>query len=289
MKAAPLVSVIIPVFNAEDFIKETLLSVVNQSYQNWECICIDDGSTDNTLSVAREVAVTDKRISVVVRPKVLPKGGNTCRNYGFKLSRGEFVQWFDSDDLMDSAMLDKKVKALQDINNLNYVICHQIYFEDHINNIIPLEQKLRTDNIFIDYLKYKTKFLTSGPFFRRSFIEGKPLFDESLKRHQEFEYYFRLLLDDPRYAVIDDILIYKRKHPQQLGTLANNSTKRKEFALLAYIKTFNSYRDSEIKYEAIHIFFIKRFRSFILYFIKRGKFAVAIKSFTYYVRALIAN
>ena len=105
-----LVSIIIPVFNRASLLPETLDSIVSQTYLNWECIIVDDGSTDSSLNVALGYAKKDNRFKVHSRPWFKKKGANSCRNYGFNLSNGEFIQWFDSDDLMYNSMLSQKIE-----------------------------------------------------------------------------------------------------------------------------------------------------------------------------------
>ena len=105
----PLVSIIIPTYNRASLIEETLNSIIDQTFQNWECLVIDDGSTDTTEEVMKKYVCADKRIHYYSKPVDLLRGGNAARNYGFKMSRGEYIHWFDSDDLMDKYNLDKKV------------------------------------------------------------------------------------------------------------------------------------------------------------------------------------
>ena len=95
----PLVSIIIPTYNRAHFIGETLESVIAQTYENWECIVVDDGSTDYTDELMEYYCKKDTRIQYHHRPDIKPRGANACRNYGFGVSKGEYINWFDSDDL----------------------------------------------------------------------------------------------------------------------------------------------------------------------------------------------
>ena len=106
----PLVSIIIPIFNRENLIKETLDSILQQSYLNWECIIVDDGSTDKTIEVVRNYIKKDSRFNLFQRPLNRLKGGNAARNFGFEKSKGQLIQWFDSDDIMLSNFITEKVK-----------------------------------------------------------------------------------------------------------------------------------------------------------------------------------
>src|SRR5690606_34265329 len=96
----PLISIVIPTYNRAQFIAETLTSVKNQTYQNWECVVVDDGSTDNTIEIIQQFTASDDRFKLYSRPTNRPKGANACRNYGFEVSSGLYINWFDSDDIM---------------------------------------------------------------------------------------------------------------------------------------------------------------------------------------------
>lgn len=106
--SSPLVSIIIPTYNRAHLIGETLDSVLAQTYQNWECIVVDDGSTDGTDEVMAAYMAKDTRFQYHHRPKDRLPGGNAARNYGFEVSKGEYIQWFDSDDLMLPEFINEK-------------------------------------------------------------------------------------------------------------------------------------------------------------------------------------
>jgi glycosyltransferase involved in cell wall biosynthesis len=121
MSDQPLVSIIIPTYNRAHLIGETLDSLVAQTYLNWECIIVDDGSSDNTDEVIGEHVNKDSRFKYYHRPEVHLPGGNGARNYGFKMSKGEYVNWFSSDDLMVAEKLEVKVKAMLE-NEVDFMV-----------------------------------------------------------------------------------------------------------------------------------------------------------------------
>lgn len=102
----PLVSIIIPCFNQEKFLSEALDSVKNQIYQNWECIIVDDGSTDNSRIIAQNVASKDHRISYLHKQN---EGVATARNYGISHSHGEFILPLDADDKISIYYLSEAI------------------------------------------------------------------------------------------------------------------------------------------------------------------------------------
>ena len=114
MATPPRISIVIPTFNRGDLIKETLDSVQAQTYKSWECIVVDDGSTDNTAMVLNSYQEKDGRIQYIKRPEHLPKGANTCRNLGIEKAGGDYIVFFDSDDLMTPDHLEVKLKPFED-------------------------------------------------------------------------------------------------------------------------------------------------------------------------------
>jgi glycosyltransferase involved in cell wall biosynthesis len=109
-----LVSIITPAYNVADFISETIASVFNQSYTNWELIIIDDHSTDNTVAIAKEYAQKDKRVKVI---QTLHNGGApAARNLGVESAEGDLIAFLDSDDTWAENKLAIQVALMEDTN-----------------------------------------------------------------------------------------------------------------------------------------------------------------------------
>lgn len=184
-----LVSIIIPTYNRAHLIGETLDSVLAQTYQNWECIVVDDGSTDNTDEALAQYMEKDTRFRYYHRPKDRLPGGNAARNYGFEMSRGVYIQWFDSDDIMLPDFLEKKVAIFTPTAVLT--ICNGYSADANLQN-----RKLKTmpaiTNLFKQYVLWQSGIMSPSIMFRRTFLEGKRLFDETLQRGQENEFFSRV-------------------------------------------------------------------------------------------------
>jgi glycosyltransferase involved in cell wall biosynthesis len=114
MNNQPLVSIIIPTYNRAHLIGETLDSVLSQTYHNWECIIVDDGSKDNTVEVVGEYVKKDSRFKYFHRPDEHLSGGNGDRNYGIIKSEGDFINFLDSDDYLHPLTLEDKLKFAKD-------------------------------------------------------------------------------------------------------------------------------------------------------------------------------
>ena len=115
----PLISIGIPFYNAEKYLKFAIQSVITQSYQNWELILVDDGSSDNSLEVAQEFALKDARIRVICdgRNKKLPYRLNQL----VVESKGEFIARMDADDVMHPERLEKQLAFLENNKNFDLV------------------------------------------------------------------------------------------------------------------------------------------------------------------------
>ncbi len=106
----PLVSIITPLYNAASFISETIQSVQNQSYQNWEHLIIDDASTDESLRIAEEYASSDARICIIRNTDNV--GAAVCRNKATDVAKGDFIAFLDADDLWLPEKLEKQVNFM---------------------------------------------------------------------------------------------------------------------------------------------------------------------------------
>ena len=210
-----LVSIIIPTYNSSELIEETLFSIMAQSYKHFECLIIDDHSEDNTTEIISDLIKNDYRFQLFIRPYHLKKGASSCRNYGYSLSKGHYIQWFDSDDIMHKDMLRLKFESFD--KTINFVVCQTVCFENTIENIRSTPPKIDSKNPFVDHFIGKITFYTPGPMWRKSYIQKQnKLFDENLLNIQEWEFYNRLLLSSPKYKSINKPLIFYRKHSNSI-------------------------------------------------------------------------
>lgn len=105
----PVISVVMAVYNAENYLRETLDSVLNQTFHDFEVICVDDGSTDDSLCILQEYRQRDNRITVL-RNEVKSQGAAMARNIGIDVARGEYLSILDADDFFEPEMLEKAYK-----------------------------------------------------------------------------------------------------------------------------------------------------------------------------------
>lgn len=238
----PFVSIIIPTFNRAHLICETLDSIVAQTYSNWECIVVDDGSTDETVTLVEKYILKDNRFQYYQRPVERIKGANTCRNYGFELSQGQYIKWFDSDDIMHKSLLEKQLNTID--RNIDCSVCKVAYYDFEIDRVLK-ESTIYSDNLIEDYLLGKVTFYVSGPLWRKSFLKNqKELFDENLSNLDDWDFNLRMLYQKPTIALIDKPLIKYRIHQNSLS---------QEIGKLNFKET-----QSEFRARKKHLFLLKK-------------------------------
>lgn len=203
----PLVSVIIPTLNRAHLIGETLDSVLAQTYQNWECIVVDDGSTDHTPEVMAGYIANDARFQYHHRPKDRLPGGNAARNYGFEVSKGEYIQWFDSDDLMVPEKLELEATALTKYD-VDFVVSKTKYFNRVNNSFFNYDFKtsdVTFESYAIDYIRWHTPDLMV-----KQTIVSIIKFNERMTAGQEHNFNCKLLLQTNNLYFIDIFLTLRR-------------------------------------------------------------------------------
>ena len=113
------ISIVIPVYNIEKYLKECLDSILNQTFKDFEVICVDDGSKDNSLNILNEYAKKDLRFKIISQENA---GAGAARNNGLKLAQGEYVQFLDADDYFEPTMLEEMYNKSQEFN-ADLVVC----------------------------------------------------------------------------------------------------------------------------------------------------------------------
>ena len=241
----PLVSIIIPTYNRAHLIGETLDSILAQTYSNWECIIIDDGSTDSTAEIIRLFIEKDSRFVFYNRPSQVIKGANSCRNYGFEKSSGDYINWFDSDDLMLPDCIEQRVNTFTIA--LDFVIASGYYWNpiDNTKSILKLEP---TENLFVDFAQWKIKIITNSVLFRKAFLLNKPLFNPQMKRGQEAEYFTRLFFEclPNQYEIIPHFGFLYRQHDGTKSSRNEDYNKGYKESLLFFLSE-NFTRSEQIK------------------------------------------
>ena len=226
----PLISVIIPAYNAEKTIKKTIHSVLNQTFSDFELIVINDGSQDSTLEIVS--SISDPRIQVFSYPHI---GSNPTRNRGFSHSVGEFLAFLDADDLWTADKLEAQLKALQTHPQAAVAYSWTDFIDESDQSLNQGCHITENGNVFAQLLL--TCFVVSGsnPLIRRqAFIEVGG-FDDLLPASQDFDLYLRLAARYEYVAVTSPQVLYRMSS----NSMCSNTRRQEATSLLVRERAFN--------------------------------------------------
>lgn len=175
----PLVSIVIPAYNAGMFIAETIDSVLAQTYSNWELIIVNDGSTDNTLQIIEKYSATDKRISFITKQNT---GVSDTRNTGIEKVKGEFIAFLDADDVWLPNNLEKKIHCLMKDQKIDFVFSNMLKADRYLKDQ-TLAPKGKDTNILEDLLLWNGEVIpgpSSNLVVRKKCLDAGVRFDRRL-------------------------------------------------------------------------------------------------------------
>ena len=225
-----LVSVIVPVYNAEKFLIETINTVLNQTYSNWELILVNDCSTDNSAEIIEQYMKKDERI------KIYNNNENSkaaiSRNNGISLAAGRFICFLDADDLWDSKKLEKQIRYIN-VHNCAFSFTGYEFADE---NGIPNGKK-----VFVpDKINYKqalknTTIWTSTVMFDMNKLSKEDIYMPNVARGQDTATWWKVLKKIDYAYGINEILSYYRRSEE---TLSSNK-------FVALKRTWNLYRNIE--------------------------------------------
>lgn len=241
-----LVSIIIPTYNREALISETLDSVLSQTYSNWECIVVDDNSNDGTLDILSFFTKKDDRIKYIVKSDKSKRGASLSRNLGLQIAKGEFIQFLDSDDILAPNKLEIQIGILQKENRYAITTCKWGRFDN-----ISLPLKIIENNVdynnFENTKDYFDLIGKHGGFFpplnflmRKDLINYSGYWNESLTINDDGEFFFRLLSNADKIIFSFETYVLYRNSSNDNLSLLNSESKA--------ISLLNSWRIIEANY-----------------------------------------
>jgi glycosyltransferase involved in cell wall biosynthesis len=261
------VSIIIPAFNRENLIAETLETVLHQSYPYWEALVVDDGSDDNTCGVVESYTKKDERIRLIRRSRE-PKGGSVCRNIGIENAKGSYIIFLDSDDILVPTCLQKRVEFLNTNPELDFAVFQMGIFNE--KGILPGKKIVRkSDNYLYAYLRHNLPWAITCPIWKTSFIKKHIRgYNETYPRLQDPEFNTRcLLVKGVRFKVISESEpdCYYRSHSDKVFNvtilLAGFKIYIDEFS-----ETVKFREDAEICMRQLEYCYIEAIRGFYSYY-----------------------
>ncbi len=183
------VSIVIPCFNSQNTIRETLDSVIRQSYHNWEVLCCDDGSTDQTCQIISEYTTIYSNIFLFRRNSV-ERGGSVCRNIGISNSKGEYLIFLDADDLLAPNCLEHRVKAM-DTTASRFCVFPFAYYDNGVVKGIGIDKSI--NNYECAFGSGHAVWQTTCPIYETTYVKMLGGFDESYQRLQDVEFGLRAI------------------------------------------------------------------------------------------------
>lgn len=227
---SPLVSVIVPVYDAEKFIKDTIKTVIDQTYPNWELLLVDDCSTDKSVKIIKGYQQKDKRIKLFSNSK--NSGAAISRNKGIEESRGRYIAFLDADDLWDERKLEKQVAFMQE-NDCAFSFTG---YEFANNKGEPNGKKVfvPTTITYKEALK-NTTIWTSTVMLDLEVLEKGDVTMPNIRRGQDTATWWKILRIVEKAGGVNEILAYYRR--------TNTSLSANKFVALR--RTWNLYRNVE--------------------------------------------
>lgn len=240
-----LVSIIVPVYNVEEYLERCIESIINQTYQNLEIILIDDGSIDNSANIMKKYERMDKRIITIFKENF---GAPSARNRGIELATGKYMMFFDSDDELYENAIENMVMNIQDadmiIGNWSYI--------DLNNNVIKKEQAFKNQLYDKEAIK---RIITYLPFpgnklYRSEIIKSNKLYFDNVRIGQDLNFYIKFTHFCNKFATTQS-LIFKyritdnsisRTYNLNILDIVNSIEKAKDFL----IKSGNNFLNDSI-------------------------------------------
>ncbi len=229
------VSIVIPVYNMSKCLSQTLDSLISQTYKNIDLICINDGSTDDSLAILNSYAERDGRIRVYSQKNA---GQGQARNYGLSLAQGDYVMLLDADDLYDAQFVEKMVKRA-DETEADIVVCRCNELDDSTGRMrralwtakaeqIPVKDPFNVNDM-ADYIFTAFVGWPWDKLYKRSFLEAHDLRFPDLENSEDLHFVFLALVKASRISFLDEVLITHR-----IGRAGSVSNSRKKAPLAFY-------------------------------------------------------
>lgn len=200
----PLVSIITPTKNRCALLSEAMTSVAAQTFEEWEHLIVDDGSIDATIEMVGEVAKGDARVRLI-RRRGEQSGANVCRNLGLHESRGEFIIFLDSDDLLRPGCLERRIKLMTNNRNLDFAVYLSGFFIKEIGDWRVQQPEERFGDDLLRTLYFEIPWIITAPIWRRTSLQALNGFDEALPSWQDVDLHLRAICRGMQYLKLPEV------------------------------------------------------------------------------------
>ena len=280
----PQVSIIMATFNRAHLIGDSLNSIIAQSFKNWECIIIDVGSTDETPEVIQKFIRLDTRFKYYKRDNNYKKGLPGCRNLGLDIAKGDFIIFFDDDDVVHPQNLEVSLTYLsrKEVDFCNFQKEPFYQSPPKIMGIVPKAiNSSKMDISDLDNFIIGKRAMASCTVLWKKSCFKNIRFIEELNYAEEWECYSRILIAGYSGVSIDSILYFNKKHPHSnTGQFQNNDPIRKSSKILAAKEIIVNLKNHDLLSKALKQFFIRL--SFTLKSFELLKFTLANSKTNYF-------
>ena len=198
------VSVVVPCFNHGQYLSEALTSILEQTYIDWECIIINDGSTDNSEQIANQWTKDNNKFSYYLKKN---GGLSSARNLGVNMSKGEYILTLDADDKFEKTFISKAVEILNQKEKIGIVSCWGYKFYQNNSKSI-----FKPDGKNLDDYLFKNAAIGNSLFRKKCWLEVNG-FDEQMKKgYEDWEFYISISKNKWQTEIIEEPLFFYRQH-----------------------------------------------------------------------------
>lgn len=241
----PLVTVLMPAYNAGLYIAEAIDSILSQTYTNLEFLIINDGSTDNTVTVIE--SYNDSRIRLVSNDK--NRGLIYSLNRGLELAQGKYIARMDADDITTDIRFETQVRFLEAHSDIDILGTALVYLDTPYEIHHPLVH----DDIVIGLIDNSTVAHATIMMRRDTVVVKKLIYEEEYKHIEDYRFWLEAVIKGVRFANIDDVFYHYRTHPEQVCSVNYNFQERtKEPVRLAYLSHFFGNEMTQSELASVH-------------------------------------
>lgn len=208
-----LISIILPVYNVQDYVEKCLISICEQTYLKFECLIVDDGSLDGSIDIAKKIVENDKRFKFYHKKN---GGLSSARNYGLNFFKGQYVVFVDSDDYLDCNFLEKLLNSIVE-NNSDISVCDINYVDEGNNVIDVLGNDIDRYIESRDYLNINSniKNFAWNKLFKRELFSCYR-FNENIRYHEDLDLIYKVIFQKKISYVAQPLYYYV----QRMGSLS---------------------------------------------------------------------
>jgi glycosyltransferase involved in cell wall biosynthesis len=262
-----LVSIIIPTFNSSKQIKNTLDSVLAQTYNHWECILVDDGSEDLTETISKDYQEKDSRFQLFKRPETLSKGPSSARNYGVTLAKGDYLIFLDADDLLATTCLENRVAQFQQNQECDFLVFQMERFlnePDFSKKEIVVEQD--KNQILKSFIQLQGQWPITAPIYKTIFFKTIG-FNSELVVFEDLEVAIKAIVQATDFKIFNTVDCYYRNdinYKEKYNSIAVKTRIVKCFIelLLSLVAIMQLNQENVFKNKDLKDYFVQSYKTF---------------------------